>query len=145
MATSKGRAKQCSSPIVKMWGSRLLKKQAGFTLIELLVVIAIIAILAAIALTQYQSFRVQAFDATAKSDLRNAMTALENYFIDENTYPAASSELEASGFSLSPNVSFTKYGLSDGGTTVHMHVQHAHSPNAWHANYPKEGSEIQIR
>ncbi len=126
-------------------GSRVLKKKAGFTLIELLVVIAIIAILAAIALIGYGNFRVQAFDAAAKSDLRNAMTALENYFVDKDTYPATSAELEASNFSLSKNVSFTRYGLSDGGTTVHMHVQHAHSPNAWHANYPKEGSKISIR
>ncbi len=60
---------------------------AGFTLLELLVVIAIISLLAAIAIMQFSKFKTQAYDSAAKSDWKNAMTALENYFIENNDYP----------------------------------------------------------
>ena len=61
-------------------------KEKGFTLIELLVVVAIIGILAAIAIPQFQAYRQRGYDAGAKSDLRNAATAEEAYFIDHDTY-----------------------------------------------------------
>lgn len=125
-----------------------IKKKHGFTLIELLVVIAVISLLAAIAVMQYQKYRVQAFDTAAKSDLRNAMIALESYFSVKLVYPATSSELVANGVNLSKNVSFTKYEIetmTGGDKTVHMHVKHSGSSNAWHANYPEEGSKIEIR
>ena len=52
------------------------KREAGFTLVELLLVIAVISLLAAIAIMQFSKYRVEAYDFTAKSDLKNAMTAL---------------------------------------------------------------------
>ena len=61
-------------------------RQKGFTLVELLVVIAIIGILAAIAIPQFQEYRQRGYDAGARSDLRNAATAEEAYFIDHDTY-----------------------------------------------------------
>ena len=63
----------------------------GFTLIELLIVIAIIGILAAgiltvlNPLTQLQKAR----DAGRKSDLSQIQRALEIYYNDNNSYPAA--------------------------------------------------------
>ena len=127
--------------------SSSFQTKAGFTLIELLVTVAIIAILAVIALPVYQSYRVQAFDTVAKSDLKAAITALEAYAIGNGAYPASSADLLASGHSLSQGVSFTTYkvGNWNGGQTVHMHVKHASSPNKWHVNYPKEGGVIEIR
>lgn len=65
-------------------------KNRGFTLIELLVVVAIIGILAAIAIPQFQEYRKRGFDAGAKSDLRNAATAEEAYFIDNDAYASCS-------------------------------------------------------
>lgn len=62
------------------------RAQQGFTLIELLVVIAIIGILAAIAIPQFQQYRLRAYDGLARSDLRNAAVAQEAYFVDNNTY-----------------------------------------------------------
>jgi len=122
-----------------------LKKQVGFTLIELLVSIGIISILAAIAISQYQSYRVRAYDTAAKSDLKNAMTALENYYLDNAIYPANYSDLPANGFNSSPNVCFTKYDLENAGQTVHIHIMHTASPNAWHTRYPDDGGDIDRR
>ncbi len=125
-----------------------VKKDIGFTLVELLIAIGIISVLVAIATVQLQKFRIQAYDTAAKSDLRNAINGLEAYFTEYNTFPATSADLLASGFNLSKDVSFTKYKvetMNNGNPTDHMHLTHASSPNAWHANYPKEGSEIEIR
>ncbi len=63
-------------------------KNKGFTLIELLVVVAIIAILAAIAIPQYAKYRQKAYNAAAKSDLRNLMTTMEAYYADHEEYPS---------------------------------------------------------
>ena len=61
--------------------------QKGFTLIELLIVVAIIGILAAIAIPQFASYRVKAFDSAAQSDLRSVKTSLEGYYTDHYYYP----------------------------------------------------------
>ena len=68
-----------------------MRKESGFTLIELLVVVAIIGILAAIAIPQFQAYRQRGYDAGAKSDLRNAATAEEAYFIDHDRYVSCTS------------------------------------------------------
>jgi type IV pilus assembly protein PilA len=69
---------------------RRAEDEQGFTLIELLVVILIIGILAAIAIPAFLNQRGKAYDASAKSQVRTAQTAMETYATDNNgAYGAA--------------------------------------------------------
>lgn len=63
------------------------KNEKGFTLIELLIVVAIIGILAAIAIPQFASYRVKAFNSASTSDLKNTKTNLESFYADHYNYP----------------------------------------------------------
>jgi type IV pilus assembly protein PilA len=68
--------------------TRMMRKNEGFTLIELMIVIAIIGILAAIAIPQFSAYRQRSFNAAAEADLRNAATAQEAYYVDNQHYVA---------------------------------------------------------
>ncbi|PPG44387.1 type II secretion system protein [Rathayibacter sp. AY2B5] len=50
--------------------------RSGFTIVELLIVIVVIAILAAITIVGYNGITKQAVEASMKSDLQTAATAL---------------------------------------------------------------------
>lgn len=65
---------------------------SGFTLLELLVTMALIVILMGIAIPQYGDYRRRGFDIRAASDLKNAATAEEAYFIDNEAYLSCSNE-----------------------------------------------------
>ncbi|GII24533.1 prepilin-type N-terminal cleavage/methylation domain-containing protein [Planosporangium mesophilum] len=74
---------------------RMREKRAtddrGFTLIELLVVVVIIGVLVAIAIPLYLNYTKGAANKTAQSDVRGAVSAIEQYYTENgNKYPVDS-------------------------------------------------------
>lgn len=64
------------------------KGDEGFTLIELLVVVVIIGVLVAIAVPVYLNYRQGAADKSAQSDVRGAISAIEQFYTENgNKYP----------------------------------------------------------
>lgn len=117
-----------------------MRNEKGFTLIELLIVVVIIGILAAIAIPQFASTKEKAFDAGAKSDLRNLMTAEEAYFSDFQAYTnstvaaGSTADLDGDGnadFQASANVSLAGTAYTDG---YQITSQHASSNKVWCVN-----------
>lgn len=65
----------------------MLGHRRAFTLIELLIVVAIIAILAAIAVPNFLEAQTRSKVSRARADMRTVATALESYYVDNNSYP----------------------------------------------------------
>jgi len=74
-----------------------LKKQEGFTLLELLIVIVIIAILALLIIPNITSAPKKARDTKRKTDLTTIRKGLEEYFVNNNVYPASSGVITTGG------------------------------------------------
>ena len=89
-----------------------MSNRRGFTLIELLIVVVIIGILAAIAIPKFANSKEKAYLAAMKSDLRNLMTAQENYHADWITYTTNTAVLN---MAVSSGVNITITGATSTG------------------------------
>jgi len=70
-----------------------MSKVSGFQLLELLIVIVIVGILAAIALPSYLSYFTKANRLEAALTLQQLSGALENFYIQNNSFKNASLEI----------------------------------------------------
>jgi type IV pilus assembly protein PilA len=105
---------------------RAKKADEGFTLIELLVVVVIIGVLVAIAVPVYLNYRQGAADKSAQSDVRGAISAVEQWYTDNgNTYPAVAITAQTTSFSLDANSTATSpkhITLSDNTSMTYKYV-----------------------
>ncbi len=98
----------------------------GFTLIEMLIVVALLGILVAIAVPQYNAYKIRSNRAEGKVALVQAAQALERLYSRESTYASAvvgttfpgKSEHGFYTLSFSAGPTATGYTLSATGTGI---------------------------
>lgn len=102
-----------------------MRDSRGFTLIELLFTLVVIGVLATVAILHFRGTKEKVVDTAARSDLRNAMTAQEAFYIDNQMYATALSALPlttSTGVALSGGASASGYRMS---------ARHAGSSKTW--------------
>src|SRR5690242_2900168 len=87
-------------PLVSTLNKQAYKTGSGFTLIELLVVIAIIGLLVGVVLLALNNARIRGRDAKRIGDMRQTITALEQYHISHGVYPTGTVSITSSGAAL---------------------------------------------
>ena len=108
-----------------------MKDQKGFTLIELMIVIAIIGILAAIAIPQFSAYRKRSYNAASQADLRNAATAQEAYFVDNQIYSTLIAELIGASYGLYTSQNVTVSIVSSDASGYTMEADHSSGDKTW--------------
>ena len=97
----------------------------GFTLIEVMITVAVIAIIGAVALPAYFDYVTRSRLVEARANLADMRTRMEQFFLDNRTYPAscvaATATPTTTQIRLPGNAKFFSYacsGLSATGYTI---------------------------
>jgi type IV pilus assembly protein PilA len=119
------------------------KRDEGFTLIELLVVVVIIGVLVAIAVPVYLNYRKGAADKSAQSDLRGAVSAIEQYYTDNgNVYPANVASTNVSPVSLTAQTGGTAGTITLSAGTYFQYAKDATTGSFFYAcSYNNDGTK----
>ena len=110
------------------------KSAKGFTLIELLIVIAIIGILAAIAIPQFNQYKIRGYDTSAKQALRDVTLLCNAYWIDNDCSEACSLPkiiAAAYGFNQSSDLDVTLPSTSSQCSNFCASAKSNSSPNTY--------------
>ena len=84
-----------------------MQSQKGFTLIELLVVAAVVGILAAIGLPAFLGEQEKGQDASAKSNARNVVSAVESCYSETKNYEECDTLADLQATDTKPGVELT--------------------------------------
>ena len=103
-----------SQKVINSIKERLGREDEGFTLIELMVVVLIIAILLAIAIPTFLGARNSANARSAQSNLRNALTAEQSYYTNNQAFDTTGATVSSSETALT----FVSSGPTTPGKTV---------------------------
>ncbi|GAA1602949.1 type II secretion system protein [Actinoplanes couchii] len=105
------------------------KNDEGFTLIELLVVVVIIGVLVAIAVPVYLNYRQGAADKSAQSDVRGAISAVEQFYTNNgNKYPATQTTKTNDGTDANKTIVLSVTGGTNGTITLSDKTQLSYVP-----------------
>jgi len=111
-----------------------LKNEKGFTLVELMVALVIISILASVAISNFSSTKVRAYDATAQANLRSFFQACKDYWTFNSSSNACTTATVSNteyGYTPSGDIEISIDG--DGNNTEYDFVATARHSSSTHA------------